>query len=180
MKKYPDNVNIETTPMDYLGKENTKRFSLVANIDRSKSDSVVVIMKNPKCATCSEPDATVMNVIKYITNVKADIFTNVGKIEILNLMPISTKDSSSLKASDFNTDEENKKMIEETIENNKNVVIAWGTYNGKHKTQYKKLCDETLNLLKRENCNLYYIGEKNKDGTPKHGSQWKYDLPNIL
>lgn len=173
--KHPDFV-IKTDDKR-IEKEN-KRLWLSLNIDSKSKDSLVVILKNPSRATKDISDKTVYTVTSYVhkNKKKYSQFKNIGNVIILNLIPYYQTYAELLATSNLNIiDKENRQTINELTSKHKNVIIAWGDHPKGLYKEYEELKRETLNNLKVNKNQVYYVDKLSKNGNPKHGQVWGYD-----
>ncbi len=171
--KYPDFVsNVD------LKSEDGKRYWLTLRIDPNKSDGITVILKNPSRADKTISDKTVYNVSNFIyrNREKYPEFRNVGEITILNLIPNYLTDSSELKKfKDSVVNKANIQTIDVWAKKNKNVIIAWGDHPQGLFYEYEELKKSTLNILKENKNNVFYVNRYTNAGNPTHGQVWGYE-----
>lgn len=170
--KYPDFI----TEKKYF-QENGKRYFLELEFDKNKSQSVVIILKNPSKATDEFSDHTVNRVSNYIfqNRQKYDVFSRVGKIIILNLTPIYETVSSKLKdLTDSIVEKRNLKIVDEYLKNNKLVIVAWGNHPRGFYQDYELLKNEIKESIRKYENNVFYVKSLSLNGNPKHGQGWGY------
>lgn len=158
-------------------KEN-KRLWLSLNIDSNLKDSLLVILKNPSRATKDISDKTVYTVVSYVhkNREKYPQFKDIGTVIILNLIPFYQTYAELLATSNLNIiDKENLQTINELTSIHKNVIIAWGDHPKGLYKEYEELKKTTLDKLKENKNNVFYVDKLSKNGNPKHGQVWGYD-----
>lgn len=155
----------------------TKRYWLKLEFDNTKTDNVVVILKNPSRATKDVSDKTVFTVTNYIKK-NLQRFTclkNVGSITIVNLMPVYETDSSKLKNMPNDLfDEKNIRTIEDVTSKNSTVIIAWGDHPSGLREEYKELRTSVLKILGKNKNSVFYVDKMSGSDNPKHGQVWSY------
>ncbi len=155
----------------------TKRYWLKLTIDNSKTDKIIVILKNPSRATKDISDKTVFTVTNYIQKNSQcyKCLNNAGKITIVNLIPVYETDSSLLRTMPNDLfDEKNLNTIDELTFLNKTVIIAWGDHPSGLYNEYQKLKNSVLSILTKNKTKIYYVGKMSNDNNPKHGQIWGY------
>jgi len=171
--KYPDFVqNIE------LEKTDEKRFWLKLYIDASKSESIVVILKNPSRANKEVSDKTVYNVCNYIyrNQDNHNVLKAVGSIVILNLMPHYQTYSNQLEP--LNNEvicQQNTDTIRSFTSEHSNVIIAWGNHPKGLFKQYEFLKVQVMEILAENSNKVFYVDKLSIAGNPKHGQIWAYN-----
>jgi len=170
--KYPSFVkNVE------LEKTDDKRFWLKLTIDETKKDSIVVILKNPSRANKEVSDKTVYNVSNYIyrNQDKYDFLEDVGSLIIVNLIPHYQTYSDQLKVlSNDVICTENLRVIDDITKQNSKVIIAWGNHPSGLYKEYETLKSEALQILAKNNNEIFYVDKLSAAGNPKHGQIWGY------
>lgn len=159
-------------------KTKTKRYWLKLTIDNSKTDNIIVILKNPSRATQNISDKTVFTVTNYIyKNLQTyKCLNNIGAITIVNLMPVYETESSKLKGMLKDLfDKKNTETIDELTSNNANVIIAWGDHPSGLKKEYQVLKTSVLSILSKNKNSIYYVDKMSKNNNPKHGQIWGYE-----
>ena len=154
-----------------------KRYWLKLTIDDTKTDNVVVVLKNPSRATKEVSDKTVFTVTNYIkrNSKRFKSMNNVGTITIVNLMPIYETDSTKLKGMLINPfDDKNIETIDEVTSKTSLVIIAWGDTPRGLSKEYGKLKASVLKILAKNNNSIYYVDKLSNFGNPKHGQVWGY------
>jgi hypothetical protein len=154
-----------------------KRYWLVLTIDDSKTDNIIVILKNPSMATKDVSDKTISNVTHYIERNSSlyKCLNNVGKITIANLIPLYETYSNKLKDVKSNIyDEENFKIINELTSKNKKVIIAWGDHPSGLYNEYQKLKELVFDILDKNKNDIYFVDKMSKTKNPKHAQTWGY------
>lgn len=170
--KYPDFITNIT-----LEKTDTKRYWLKLVFDESKSDSIVVILKNPSRADKSVSDKTVYTVSSYIykNRDKYPEFHDVGSIIILNLIPHYQTYSNQLEPLKNDIiDQENLDTIKRITSESSNVIIAWGNHPQGLYEEYETLKNHVMDILSRNNNKVLYVDKMSKAENPKHGQVWGY------
>ncbi len=170
---HPDFV----TNVEFYGQEGVKRYWLKIEIDKSKKETIVVILKNPSRATKRVSDKTVFNVTNYIKfNVNGyPELSNIGNIVILNLIPNYETYSENLKKlNESIIDKENLKFIDKFSKENKRIIIAWGNAPKGLEKDYFDLKNSTLEILNKNKNSIFYVDKISKSGNPKHGQIWAY------
>jgi len=174
--KYPDFVQkVE------LEKTDNKRFWLKLTIDETKKDSIVVILKNPSRANKEISDKTVYNVSNYIyrNQDKYEILNGVGSVVILNLIPhYQTYSDQLIELKNGVVCTENLRTIDAVAKQNSTVIIAWGNHPAGLFKEYETLKSEVLQILAKNNNEIFYVDKLSAAGNPKHGQIWAYE--NIL
>jgi hypothetical protein len=154
-----------------------KRYWLSLEIDKGKSDGIVVILKNPSRANKLISDKTVFNVSNYIfkNRDKYAAFKQVGKVIIVNLMPNYLTDSSGLIAFKKTIiNKENRKVLNTFCSQYKNVIIAWGDHPKGLFEEYEKLKASAKRILRKHQNQVFYVQKMSAAGNPKHGQVWGY------
>lgn len=171
--KYPDFVqNIE------LEKTDEKRFWLKLRIDESKSESIVVILKNPSRANKEVSDKTVYNICNYIyrNQDNHDVLKAVGSIVILNHMPHYQTYSNQLEP--LNNEvicQQNTDTIRSFTSKHSNVIIAWGNHPKGLFKQYEFLKVQVMEILAENSNKVFYVDKLSIAGNPKHAQIWAYN-----
>jgi len=171
--KYPDFIKNIT-----LKKATKKRYWLNLEINNTKDENIIVILKNPSRADLKISDKTVYNVSNYIyrNREKYTELKNIGSITILNLMPNYETYSDQLKSLKSNIiDQENLKTINEFCKAHKKVIIAWGNHPSGLFNEYEILKSLTMNILDKNQNEVYYVDKMSKAENPKHGQVWGYE-----
>jgi len=167
---YPEEyVDINGIKMCCEESEN-KRYCLEIPLkNRNQDNGIVVILKNPSRAKAKEADKTISTVIRYIS--KKEELKDIGKIVILNLMPVY--ETYSDKLTEDNIDDKNMEYIVHYTRKYKKTIIAWGNKPKNFRAEkYKELCDIVLKILKDNE--VFRVGEISEKGNPKHGQVWRY------
>ncbi|WP_276682471.1 DUF1643 domain-containing protein [Empedobacter brevis] len=170
--KYPDFVSKVK-----LKSENGKRYWLNLEIDKTKSEEIIVILKNPSRANKLISDKTVFNVSNYIYKNREEYpeLKNIRYITILNLIPNYLTNSSSLKEfKDTIIDSKNIRTLNKYCRKNKKVIIAWGNHPIGLYDEYEKLKNETKKILTLNKNQVFLVDKKTVLGNPKHGQVWGY------
>lgn len=169
---YPDFVKkIE------LDKTDNKRFWLKLLIDDSKTESIVVVLKNPSRANQVVSDKTVYNVSNYIyrNKDKYDVFSNVKCIIILNLIPYYQTYSKELKSlKNEVVCQNNIDTIKKVTSQHSKTIIAWGNHPSGLYQEYEVLKKQVMQILTDNNNQVYYVDKFSKAQNPKHGQIWGY------
>ena len=170
--KYPDFVaGVE------LDKTDSKRFWLKLIIDESKTESIVVILKNPSRANKEVSDKTVYNVSSYIyhNRDKYDALKGIGSVFILNLIPHYETYSNKLEPLKSEVIcAENLSTIYRLSGEYSKVVIAWGDHPSGLFKEYIALKAQVIQSLTENNNKVFYVGKLSKALNPKHGQIWAY------
>ena len=169
---YPDFVTDVT-----LNKTDTKRYWLKLNIDDTKDETIIVILKNPSRANKTISDKTVYNVSQYIfrNRVSNPILEDIGTIIILNLIPNYETYSEKLAELEHGIiSKENLNIIEELTAQHNKVIIAWGNAPKGLKKDYDILRERTLEILNKNENSVFYVDKLSKQFNPKHGQIWGY------
>jgi hypothetical protein len=177
--KHPECV-IETSEKRI--EEKNKRLWLSLIIDKTKNENILVILKNPSRATKDISDKTVFTVTNYIykNRNKFKELKNAGTVTILNLIPFYETYSDKLANSEVNIiDAENLKAISSLTSKNKKVIIAWGDHPKGLKEQFTELKNSVMNILKKNNNDIFFVDKLTIKGNPKHGQVWGYNNPLI-
>jgi hypothetical protein len=171
--KYPSfvkNVELEIT--------DDKRFWLKLTFDTFKKDSVVVILKNPSRANKTVSDKTVYNVSSYIykNQDRHEALKDVGSVIILNLIPFYQTYSKELQV--LKNDvicPKNLDVIKIITGENSKIVIAWGDHPTGLFKEYQTLKNEVMNILSKNNNEVFYVHKLSLAGNPRHGQVWGYE-----
>lgn len=155
-----------------------KRLWLSLLIDKNAKESLLVILKNPSRATKNISDKTVFTVTNYVhkNRNKYSALKNIGTITIINLIPFYETYANQLVILGTKIiDKQNLDVINDlTLKHNK-VIVAWGNHpKGLHK-EYEELKQKTLDILKLNRNNVFYLDKLSKSGNPKHGQVWGYE-----
>jgi hypothetical protein len=158
-------------------KTNTKRYWLTLEIDETKNEKIIVILKNPSRATKDISDKTVFNVTNYVYKNRETnkLLKNIGTIVILNLIPNYETYSEKLQhLQNSILDKKNLETIDKFSSKNSKVIIAWGNPPKGLKQEYNQIRDSTLAILKKNKNKIFYIHKLSVLGNPKHGQIWAY------
>jgi len=169
---YPNFVSEVT-----LDKTDTKRYWLNLNIDDTKDESIIVILKNPSRANETISDKTVFNVTNYIYKNRDTnpLLENIGNVIILNLIPYYETYSDKLHTIETEIiDEENLRIIDKLTAIHSKVIIAWGNAPNKLESSYNTLVSVVNSSLIRNNNQVFYVDRLSKKSNPKHGQIWGY------
>jgi hypothetical protein len=173
--KHPDFVL--GTADKRIEKEN-KRLWLSLVIDKNGTESLLVILKNPSRATEDLSDKTVFTVTTYVhkNSKKYPALKNVGTVIIVNLIPFYETYAEQLVTSGLKIiDGQNKETIIDLTSKHKNVNIAWGDHPKGLYKEFEELKQATLDILKANKNNVFYVDKLSKRGNPKHGQVWGYE-----
>jgi len=55
------------------------------------------------------------------------------------------------------------------------VIVAWGGHPKGLIEEYEELKRKTIDILKRNENNVFYVDRLSKIGNPKHGQVWGYE-----
>jgi len=158
-------------------KTDTKRYWLTLEIDKTKKEKIIVILKNPSRATKDISDKTVFNVTNYVYKNRNTnkLLKNIGTIVILNLIPNYETYSEKLQHLENSIlDKKNLETINEFSSKNTKVIIAWGNPPKGLVQEYNEIRDSTLSILKKNKNKVFYIHKLSVLGNPKHGQIWAY------
>jgi len=72
-------------------------------------------------------------------------------------------------------DQENLKTINEFCKAHKKVIIAWGNHPSGLFNEYEILKSLTMNILDKNQNEVYYVDKMSKAENPKHGQDWGYE-----
>jgi len=170
--KYPDFITDIT-----LKKTDTKRYWLKLVFDKTKKETIAVILKNPSRADKNVSDKTVYNVSSYIfkNRDKHPEFKDVGAIVILNLIPNYQTYSDQLEPlRNEIIDPVNLAVIKRFTSQDNNVIIAWGNHPRGLFNEYEQLKNSVMNILSQNNNKILYVDKLSMAGNPKHGQIWGY------
>jgi hypothetical protein len=155
-----------------------KRLWLSLLIDKNAKESLLVILKNPSRATKNISDKTVFTVTNYVhkNRNKYSALKNIGTITIINLIPFYETYANQLVILGTKIiDKQNLDVINDLTLKHKKVIVAWGNHpKGLHK-EYEELKQKTLDILKLNRNNVFYLDKLSKSGNPKHGQVWGYE-----
>ncbi len=150
------------------------RLSIPFDAEPLRTKTLTVILKNPSSADAVKADKTVQNVEKVVYKA----FTDVGKIEVLNLFALRgtyPKDimEAYLAGIDIVGKENNSAFIHALI-NSDYIITAWGGASPIRNSLYDARVDEVLNMINTTNClqNIYRKKEKGSDKYPFHACYW--------
>lgn len=169
-----------------LEKTDNKRFWLKLLIDESKSESIIIILKNPSRANKEISDKTVYNVSNYIyrNRDRYDVLKDIGKVIILNLIPHYETYSNKLEPlKDEVICAENLRIINRLSSEHSKVIIAWGNHPSGLFQEYENLKIQVMKILTNNSNKVFYVDKFSTAGNPKHGQVWGYSnnlLPNII
>jgi len=158
-------------------KNNTKRYWLTLGIDNIKREKIIIILKNPSRATKDISDKTVFNVTNYIYKNRNTnrLLKNIGTIVILNLIPNYETYSEKLQhLGNSILDKKNLETINDFASQNSKIIIAWGNPPKGLTEEYNEIRNRTLEILKKNKNEIYYIDKLSALGNPKHGQIWAY------
>jgi len=170
--KYPEFVSRVT-----LQNTATKRYWLNLEIDPTKQEGIIIILKNPSRANLEISDKTVFNVSNYIyrNEGKYAVLKNIGNITIVNLIPNYQTYSDQLKfMKDDLIDRKNIEIISNLCQKHKNVIIAWGNHPKGLRDAYEKLKSLVMEMLNENQNDVYYVDKLSRSENPKHGQIWGY------
>jgi hypothetical protein len=173
--KHPEFVLV--TADKRIEKEN-KRLWLSLNIDKSATESLLVILKNPSRATKDISDKTVFTVTNYVhrNRKKYSAFKNIGTVIIVNLIPFYETYADQLGTLAVNIiDKQNQDTITDLTSKHKNVIVAWGDHPKGLYKEYEQLKQTTFDTLRTNKNNVFYVDKLSKNGNPKHGQVWGYE-----
>lgn len=155
-----------------------QRYSLEIPLCIGNADDVlVVILQNPSYANTTMSDQTINNVIDYVCDNdnrnNFSVLKNIGKIVILNLIPVYETIPTNLPVSYFSSNASNIAEINTITKVNVNVIVAWGEQIPSGTAiDYCKLISDTLKILQNNNCDIYHVGDLTKKlGCPKHAAR---------
>lgn len=154
-----------------------KRYWLNVEIDTNKTESIIIILKNPSRATDKISDKTVFNVTNFIHKNKDNInkINNIRNIIILNLIPNYETYSNELQKFNNIIDDKNIKTINEYCKEHNKVIVAWGDHPTGLKNEYNTLKEKIHTILIENNNTTFYIDKISNAGNPKHGQIWGYN-----
>ena len=170
--KYPAFIQKVT-----LLNDEEKRYWLNLKIDNSKQENITIILKNPSRANKEISDKTVYNVANYIYRNQSRYpeLKNIGNITILNLIPYYQTYSEKLKIlKETIIDQENLNTINNFTKKNNKVIIAWGNHPSGLFNEYESLKNSVMNILRINQCKIFYVDKFSQAGNPKHGQIWGY------
>lgn len=176
--KHPDFV-IKTE--DYRNDKEGKRYFLKLVIDKNKTDSIIVIMKNPSRASKDISDKTIFNVTNYIhkNSKRLKELKNIGVIIILNLIPYyETYSDNLIKLKSNICDTENINLINKYCSENRLVIAAWGNHPSCLRNEYENIKSSVFDIFLKNKNSVFYVDKLSKHGNPKHGQIWAYE--NVL
>ena len=173
--KHPNFV-LETS--DKRIESENKRLWLSLLIDKNAKESLLVILKNPSRATKNISDKTVFTVTNYVhkNRNKYSALKNIGTITIINLIPFYETYADQLVILGAKIiDKQNLDTINDLTLKHKKVIVAWGDHPKGLRKEYEELKQKTLDILKLNRNNVFYLDKLSKIGNPKHGQVWGYD-----
>jgi hypothetical protein len=173
--KHPDFV---LATSDKRIESENKRLWLSLLIDKNAKESLLVILKNPSRATKNISDKTVFTVTNYVhkNRNKYSTLKNIGTIIIINLIPFYETYADQLVILGAKIiDKQNLDIINDLTLNHKNVIVAWGDHPKGLRKEYEELKQSTLDILKLNRNNVFYLDKLSKSGNPKHGQVWGYE-----
>lgn len=150
------------------------RLSIPFDAEPSRTKTLTVILKNPSSADAVKADKTVQNVEKVVYKA----FTDVGKIEVLNLFALRgtyPKDIMEAYIAGINiVGKENNSAFIHALTNSDYIITAWGGASPIRNSLYDARVDEVLNMINTTNClqNIYRKKEKGSDKYPFHACYW--------
>lgn len=159
------------------GTSENKRYWLELTIDETKTEGIIIILKNPSRAGKNISDKTVHTVSNYIyqNRQKYAGLNNIGKIIILNLMPNYMTESSGLQQLKKTIiDQENIRTLNEYCLKIEKVIIAWGNHPPGLYYEYEELKKSTMEILAINKNEIYFVDKMTNAGNPKHGQVWAY------
>jgi len=160
-----------------LKSEHGKRYWLKLEIDKEKTEGIMVILKNPSRANELISDKTVYNVSNYIYRNRKNYteLRNVGTITILNLMPNYLTESDGLiQFKKSIIDPINIKTLKEFCSIHNKVIIAWGNHPKGLYDEYELLKAEVTKIISENRSQVFYVDKMTQAGNPKHGQVWGY------
>lgn len=192
---YPDFIDT-TLITGLIDSSYNRRFLLSIPLSAEAKNSLLVILKNPSCATTIECDVTINRIINYVELNKTNpLLKKIDKIEIVNLFAYYETYSDSLKGvyeefgeeflvgnDNLSTDDvyllelNNDQIINEAIPNASLVILAWGDSAKGIKSLYRKRVKQVKGFVKHLNMinSVFYVNSISKDGNPKHAQIWGY------
>jgi len=172
-----DHPDFVTNITDLRDESENKRYYLELTINSDKSENIVVIMKNPSKASHEISDCTVYRVTNYIhRNANKKELQNIGKIIILNLIPLYETYSGKLVESAIPLeDKKNIDIIDKYCSENEKVIIAWGNYPKGLRKEYEQIKCKVFKILEKHKNKVFYVQSLSKSNNPKHGQIWGYN-----
>lgn len=192
---YPDFIDT-TLITGLIDRDNNRRFLLSIPLKKETKNSLLVILKNPSCATTRECDVTINRIINYVYKNKSNyLLKGIDKIQIVNLFACYETYSDSLKEiydelgadclignDNISTDDEsfielnNDNIIKETVKNAALIILAWGDSPKGIKPLYRRRVNQIKTFIRDlgMSSKTYYVASISKDGNPKHGQVWGY------
>lgn len=185
--KYDEN-RVYKNKITFIGDiEKNERYLLTIPLKNTGNKTVLVIMKNPSKANSEISDRTINNVLKFCSR------KGYREVNIMNLFSYYSTDPLGITNLIYEgkyakaVGEENNKILEITLKNIDEVIVAWGGNSINRANHYNKRIKDVLNIIK--NKNLFYVENISKDGLyPKHPQVWsvnheiemyKFNIPNI-
>ncbi len=111
----------------------------------------------------------------YKNREKYTVLKKVGTIIFLNLIPFYETYSDQLKTLGLNLiDKKNQDIIIEITSKHKNVIVAWGNHPKGLSEVFDQLKKSTIDILRKNKNNVFYVDKLTKNGNPKHGQVWSY------
>lgn len=150
------------------------RLSIPFGDEPSRTKTLTVILKNPSSADAMKADKTVQNVEKVVYKA----FTDVGKIEVLNLFALrGTYPKDVMDAYMEGVDivgKENNSAFSQALMSSDYIVIAWGGASPIRNSLYDLRVDEVSRMIKIENFShkIYRKKEKGSEKYPFHACYW--------
>ena len=170
--KYPNFIKEVNLKM-----EDDKRYWLKLTFDKSKKESISIILKNPSRANKIISDKTVYNVCNYIyrNQDKYSVLSDIGSVIIINLIPYYQTYSKELRAlKKLLIDKKNLATINRITRQNNKVIIAWGNHPEGLFNEYEQIKKKVMKILVQNKNYILFVDKFSKSGNPKHGQIWGY------
>lgn len=155
-----------------------KRYELVFEIDdRDKNKEILLIMKNPSFANEDIGDRTSNRTLNYIYKnvINSEVLEGIGKVTILNLIPIVDVDASNLQMNKSHIiDKKNIDLIKERCSQVNKVIIAWGDRPDGLYNEWEVLKKKVFEIFKENSNDVYFVKRMTGAGNPLHGQVWGY------
>jgi hypothetical protein len=153
----------------------THRYLLQVDVTAQPANHphpLTVILKNPSTADAVRGDPTTGKVEAWA---RRHGFTSVTYLNLFALRsPYPQR--VNIVAYDAAVGERNDVVLAENMRWAETLVAAWGNPNGIAIERYQRRIDELAQMIERQGCLLYRVGELTQAGYPRHGLQWRTEM----
>jgi hypothetical protein len=182
------NIDIDSIKADFSSDKKhryTLRMNYIKNLlDKGRSKSLTVILKNPSSADERRSDSTIRKVETYVWQKFPDVKT----LNIYNLFAYRATDAVELhhlmQENELITGvgKENDFYLKELLEQSDYLICAWGGPSAINKTLYQERINQVKEIISKEyDGPAYRVKGAKETAEPLHGLMWgyKYELLNF-